>query len=243
VIQRREWKVTISVQVLVADDDPVARFLIERVLQSAGYDVVCASDGAEAARMWLADRPQLVVTDWVMPGLDGSELCGLIRGTPAERYTYIMLVTIRADSEWAVAGLGAGADDYITKPFDSRELLLRVGIGRRTIELEGALASRVLELQQALEQVRTLEGLLPICSYCRKVRDVGGYWDEIESYVEQHTDAVFTHGLCPACLAEHAMPELEELRRQQAARAGREAATSALESCLMSRTLTPSGER
>ena len=204
-------------QVLVADDDPVALSLIGRSLRGAGYDVQLAADGIEAATTWLATRPQIVITDWSMPGMDGAALCALIRSTPSERYTYIVLVTARTQVAEVIEGLSAGADDYITKPFNPQELLLRVGVGRRLVALETALSARVTQLQQALAQVHTLEGLLPICAYCKKIRDVGGYWGEIEAYVEQHTDATFTHGLCPTCMRDRVLPELEELRRQQAA--------------------------
>jgi phosphoserine phosphatase RsbU/P len=200
-------------QVLAADDDPVIRAMVGLVLERGNYDVQLASNGSQAAELWLATRPQIVVTDWTMPEMDGDELCRLIRATATARYTYIILVTAKDSAQEVLDGLDAGADDYITKPFDARELLMRVNVGRRIVALESTLTAQINELQVALEQVRTLEGLLPICSYCKKVRQDDGYWREIEAYIGEHTDASFTHGYCPTCMEERVMPQIEELRR------------------------------
>lgn len=218
-------------QVLAADDDPVIRAMVGQVLERGNYRVQLASDGTEAARIWLATRPQIVVTDRTMPGMDGDQLCRLIRGMTAARYTYIILLTAKDSAHEIVDGLDAGADDYITKPFDHRELLMRVNVGRRIVALEATLAAQVSELQQALEQVRTLEGLLPICSYCKKVRQDDGYWREIEAYIEDHTDASFTHGYCPTCMEERVFPQIEELRRSRGLPPGTTDEMQAEEAC------------
>ena len=202
-------------QVLAADDDPVIRAMVKQVLERGSYTVRLASNGTEAADIWQATRPQIVLTDWMMPGMDGDQLCRLIRETPGARYTYVILLTAKDSAEEVLDGLDAGADDYMTKPFDHRELLMRVNVGRRIVALEAMLKAQVDELQQALNQVRTLEGLLPICAYCKKIREDDGYWHEIEVYVEKRTDASFSHGYCPKCMEERVMPQIEEIRRLQ----------------------------
>src|SRR5439155_4831059 len=99
-----------------------------------------------------------------------------------------------------VTGLQAGADDYITKPFDRGELQARLQVGRRIVELQKGLADRVRELEAALSRVRQLQGLLPICAWCKKIRDDQNYWHQVETYIGSHSDARFSHGICPDCL-------------------------------------------
>jgi DNA-binding response OmpR family regulator len=106
-----------------------------------------------------------------------------------------------------VAGLEAGADDYLIKPVDLSELRARVQVGVRVVSLQARLAEKVAELQSSLDSVRQLRGLLPICSYCKRIRDDRNYWQRVEVYVSEHTDATFTHGICPSCL-EDAKAEL-----------------------------------
>jgi len=101
-----------------------------------------------------------------------------------------------------IAGLDAGADDYLIKPVDLNELRARIQVGVRVVSLQARLAEKVAELQSSLDNVRQLRGLLPICAYCKRIRDDGNYWQRVEVYVSEHTDATFTHGICPSCLEE-----------------------------------------
>jgi response regulator RpfG family c-di-GMP phosphodiesterase len=130
---------------------------------------------------------------------------------------YLIFVTAKARTQDIVTGLGAGADDYIVKPFEREELRARVQVGFRMLELQAALADRVRELEEALTRVKQLQGLLPICSYCKKVRDDRNYWQQVETYIEGHSDAQFTHGICPECREKYVVPELERLRRNREA--------------------------
>ncbi|PYV91799.1 MAG: response regulator, partial [Acidobacteria bacterium] len=124
---------------------------------------------------------------------------------------YIILLTAKERSQDIVAGLQAGADDYLTKPFDLEELRARMQAGLRISELQDSLAERVRELEDALSRVRILQGLLPICSYCKKIRDDSNYWQQIENYVTAHSGAQFSHSVCPQCYEEIVKPQLEEL--------------------------------
>ncbi len=112
---------------------------------------------------------------------------------------YMILVTARESRGDVIAGLDAGADDYVIKPFDADELRARVAVGVRVLSLQESLAERVAELQSALTNVKQLRGLLPICSYCKRIRGDDQYWQQVEGYIAEHSDAQFSHGICPAC--------------------------------------------
>ncbi len=197
-------------RVLIADDDNTSRRVLSLLLGKWGYEVTAAVDGAEAWQLLQADdAPRLVLLDWQMPGLDGMQVLKKLRAADPDRRTYVLFVTTR-DEKWdVVEALKAGADDYIRKPFDSDELRARVDVGRRFTELRAVLDSRVLELQDALKQVKTLQGILPVCMYCHKIRTDQESWQGMQQYVQAHTDANFSHTLCPDCLEKH-YPEEED---------------------------------
>ncbi len=186
--------------VLVADDESVMRTLLQQFLKHWGHTVSTAGDGEEAWNVLTQPgAPQLAMLDWMMPRLAGPELCRRIRTTDDTRSTYVILLTARRERSDIVAGLKAGADDYVIKPFDSEELRARVAVGERMINLQNALNARIGELQHALAQVHTLQGLIPICAYCKRVRNEREYWERVESYISARSDARFSHGVCPEC--------------------------------------------
>jgi sigma-B regulation protein RsbU (phosphoserine phosphatase) len=187
-------------RILIAEDDIVSRRLLGSALTKWGYDVLSCSDGAEANRMLQRDdAPRLAILDWMMPGIDGVRVCQEVRQRPQLKPIYIILLTARGRSEDIVAGLEAGADDYVTKPFYPEELQARLQAGLRIVDLQSSLADRVCELESALSRLKQLQGLLPICSYCKKVRDDKNYWLQIESYVSEHSEAQFSQSPCPNC--------------------------------------------
>ncbi len=199
-------------RILIADDDVVSRRLLERTLEEWGYEVTVARDGAEAWETLAGEHPpQLAVLDWMMPGLDGPELCRRTRALEAQVPVYFILLTARAERADVVAGLEAGADDYIVKPFDKAELRARLHVGARVLQLQVSLADRVRELEDALSKVKLLQGLLPICAYCKRVRDDRNYWQQVESYVTDRSSARFSHSICPSCYEREVRPQLEEL--------------------------------
>ncbi len=203
-------------KVLIVDDEPVVRRLLESSLKSWGYEVIAATDGEEAwAILQRDDAPSLAILDWTMPGLDGLEVCRRVRALSKPTKPYLIFVTARARTQDIVAGLGSGADDYIVKPFQREELRARVQVGVRMLELQAMLAERVRQLEEALTRVKQLQGLLPICSYCKKVRDDQNYWQQVETYIEGHSDAQFTHGICPECREKYVDPELARIREMQ----------------------------
>ena len=196
-------------RILVADDDTVSRKVLERTLAGWGHEVVSAADGEAAWEILRRDdAPRLAVLDWVMPGLEGPDVCRLVRSLNRSVPTYAILLTSKGDRADIVAGLDSGADDYVTKPFDRQELRSRLRVGERMVALQQGMADRVKELELALTQVKQLKGLLPICSYCKKVRDDRNYWQRVETYIAAHSDARFSHGICPDCWAAVIEPEL-----------------------------------
>ncbi len=199
-------------KILIAEDDPVSRRLLEARLVRWGYEVVSTKDGGEAwAILQTPEAPRLVVLDWMMPVLSGLEVCRLLREDAAAKNSHVILLTARDTRQDVVTGLNAGANDYITKPFDVEELHARIRVGERIIELQTSLADRVHDLEVALEQVKQLQGLLPICLYCKKIRNDKNYWQQVESYIMEHSVARFSHGICPECYEKVVKPELARL--------------------------------
>ena len=196
-------------RIMIAEDEPVSRRLLEATLLRSGYQVDSVGDGERALELLQSDRDiQLAVLDWMMPGIDGIEVCRRLRGRVGA-YVYVILLTARDRKEDIVVGLEAGADDYITKPFDAQELNSRIRSGERIVRLEAGLETKVRELEEALAHVKQLQGLLPICMHCKKIRDDKATWHRLETYIQQHSQAMFTHSLCSECLA-HYYPESAE---------------------------------
>ncbi len=191
-------------RILVAEDDPTSRRLLEATLARDGYQLVSAADGDQAwERLHEVDAPRLAILDWMMPGRDGIEICRQIRREPRSSYVYLLLVTTKTRTEDIVHGLEAGADDYLTKPYDPQELRCRIKSGERLLRLEEALAAKVSELSDALSHVKQLQGLLPICMFCKKIRDDSDTWHRLETYIERNSEALFSHSLCGDCRNEH----------------------------------------
>lgn len=196
-------------KVLIADDDLVTRRLLEATLKNWGYEVCTAADGSEALRILEEDgHPKMALLDWQMPGIDGLEVCQTVRARAQSLPVYIILLTSVAGSQNIIQGLQSGADDYVTKPFDRDELRARLEVGRRIVELQLSLAARVKQLEEALARVKQLQGLLPICSYCKKIRNDQNYWQQVEGFIRDHSEAQFTHGICPDCYAKIVQAEL-----------------------------------
>ena len=200
-------------RVVIAEDDAVSRRILETLLRKWGYEVTTTLDGEAAWEVLQGpNAPSLAVLDIMMPEIDGLELCRRVRNSPTSMPSpYIILLTATQGVRAIVKGIEAGADDYLTKPYDRDELRVRVQVGARIIELQTKLAERVQELEVALDHVKQLQGILPICSYCKKVRNDRNYWQNVESYVSDHSQAEFSHSICPSCYETTVKPQLESL--------------------------------
>jgi CheY-like chemotaxis protein len=190
-------------RVLVADDDPVARTLVVSTLERWGYETLAATDGKEALETLVGpNAPRIAILDWVMPHLEGIEVCEEVRRHHPASPPYMILLTSKSDAADISAGLEAGAHDFMSKPFDPAELQARLRAGLRTVKLQDSLHRRVRELEAANQEIQHLRGLLPICSYCKNIRNDQNYWEKVESYFLKNVGVRFTHGVCPACQEE-----------------------------------------
>ncbi|MBI2947289.1 MAG: response regulator [Verrucomicrobia bacterium] len=186
-------------KILLVDDDPVALEILKTSLAYAGHQTVEARNGEEAWAVLSRQPVQIIVSDWMMPKLDGLELCNRIRARRSRDYVYFVLLTARSDKENYHTAMGKGVDDFLAKPFRCDELLIRLRVAERILGF--------------MSQVRELKNLLPICSYCKRIRDDRDYWHQIESYIHAQTGTDFTHSICPECYQEHIRPYLDEARR------------------------------
>ena len=178
--------IVLPTKILAVEDDPVSAKLLAVLLAHYGYDVVTASDGDEAWKLFRADPVRIVVSDWMMPGSDGLELCRNIRGQDRLPYTYFILLTAnRTSSENYALATDAGVDDFLTKPIDREALQMRLRVAERILSFTA--------------EIRQLKQIIPICVYCRKVRDEDNYWDRVETYIQKETGSRFSHGACPDC--------------------------------------------
>lgn len=175
-------------KILIAEDDAISRMVLVSRLKRLGHEVQAARDGRDAWLHYMLDHPRLVVTDWMMPEMSGLELCQKIRASKRRHYAYIIMLTALSGKERFLEGLKAGADDFVTKPIEPKELEARVKV-----------AERILGLQA---EIHRLEGLLPICMYCKRIRDDGTRWQPLEDYVSQRTELTFAETLCPTCRAQ-----------------------------------------
>lgn len=204
-------------KILIAEDDPISRLVLTTHLSNWGHEVIVAVNGFEAwEELQKADAPRLAILDWMMPEMEGPEVCRRLRRLAHGITPYVILLTARQGVEEVVKGIEAGADDYLTKPYHRDELRVRVEVGVRLVELQTKLADKVEQLQQALAQVKGLEGVLPICSYCKKIRDDRDSWQSVENYVATHSEAEFSHGICPSCFEQIVEPQLKSLKGQTA---------------------------
>jgi len=185
----------LKADILIVDDQEANVSLLEQLLRDAGYVSVTATrDPHEVCKLYRKHRYSLILLDLLMPGLSGFQVLEDLQAIEPQGYLPVLVQT--AQPEHKVRALKAGAKDFVSKPFDLVEVLLRV--------------HNLLEVRLLLSAVKVLNSLLPICSYCRRIRDSKDYWQSVEDYVGQHTDSKFSHGICPDCLGKQARPELEE---------------------------------
>lgn len=172
-------------KILIAEDDAVSRRILEKTLQNFGYLVTACEGGEEAWTNYRGGDFRLVISDWMMPELDGLALCRKIRSFKRPDYSYIILLTAKGGKQNYLEGMEAGADDYLTKPFDADELRVRLRV-----------AERILALQS---DVQALRMIIPICAWCKKIRNDEKLWRSVEDYIQTHVSVDFTHSICPDC--------------------------------------------
>jgi len=171
--------------ILIVDDNPQNVKLIGSVLDSNDYETAVAMNGLQAFEFLENEQPDLILLDVMMPDMDGFEVCKRIKQDRLTKDIPIIFLTAKKDIDDLVLGFKAGGVDYVTKPFNSVELLMRI--------------KTHLDLKNAREEIKKLKGIIPICCNCKKIRDDRGFWEMVETYIEDRTDAEFTHGICPEC--------------------------------------------
>ena len=188
-------------KILVAEDNNVVKSLINNLLTQWGYVYDSVSNGKEALDIVSKyTLPFIALLDWMMPELDGLEVCKTIRTIHLTTPFFIILLTARNEKQDIVTGFKAGIDDYIIKPFDKDELMARIKVGERIIDLQQRLHERILKLEEAITHIKTLQGILPVCSSCHRIRNDQESWERIDKYISDHSDAQLSHTVCPECL-------------------------------------------
>jgi PleD family two-component response regulator len=186
--------------ILIVDDIPANIRIVADTLVKKGLHVVIAQSGEQALQIVERVGPDIILMDVVMPEMDGFETCRQLKLNEDTRAIPVIFMTALDDPEYVMQGFDVGGVDYIAKPVRIKEVVARVETHLRLRKMQQQLETQNARLQEALDNIKTLKGLLPICANCKKIRDDQGYWKQIEAYIEDHSDALFTHGLCPECL-------------------------------------------
>lgn len=186
-------------QVMVVEDDLISRRLLITTLTSFGYLVESFENGAEAWSAYDRHPYRIVVSDWLMPGVDGLDFCRKIRTRADTEYTYFILLTANIQGkESYLQAMAAGIDDFLSKPLDRDQIWMRLRVAERILRYT--------------TQISQLESMLPICSYCKKIRNDNNYWQQVESYIGERTGTYFSHSVCPDCIEKVVKPQLDALR-------------------------------
>jgi DNA-binding response OmpR family regulator len=184
-------------KVLIAEDDMVASRVLEAALRKLGHEALVANDGESAWKILQTESVRTVVSDWQMPRLDGLDLCRRVRKREGDYVYFILLTHMEASEKNLGEATDAGVDDFLAKPINSTQLWMRLRVAERILGFT--------------TEVRQLESFLPICGYCKKVRDDQNYWQQIEEYINTRTGTNFSHGVCPECIEKVLRPQLAKL--------------------------------
>ncbi|MBN8706548.1 MAG: response regulator [Bacteroidetes bacterium] len=191
-------------RILIIDDVQLNRDIFKTILEPHKFtEIAEAENGRLALKLIRSRHPDeqfdLIITDISMPEMDGIELCRILKSTPAFEDIPVLIITGHTDDDILTQAFEAGVNDFIRQPLEPIELLARTGSALRLKQEIDSHRKKIEELREALAREKTLGGLLPICAGCKKIKDDKGYWKQVESYIEHHSHATFTHGICPAC--------------------------------------------
>ncbi|MDQ8194357.1 response regulator [Coraliomargarita sp. SDUM461004] len=187
-------------EILIAEDDMISRKLLTTALKQFGHSVKAFDNGADAWAEFDVAPVRVIVSDWLMPGLDGLDFCRRVRKRMSTEYTYFILLTANAQGKDSyMEAMNAGIDDFLTKPLDRDQICMRLRV-----------AERILRYTSAIQH---LESMLPICSYCKKVRDDNNYWQQVETYLSNRMGTSFSHSVCPTCYTNKVKPEIDKIKK------------------------------
>jgi len=188
-------------KILIAEDDLISRKLLVTTLRQFGHEVNAFTNGADAWTAYDAEPVRIIVSDWLMPELDGLDLCRRVRERADTDYTYFILLTANAQGkETYMEAMKAGIDDFMAKPLDRDRIWMRLQVAERILRYT--------------TQISKLESMMPICSYCKRVRDDNNYWQQVETYITNRTGTSFSHSVCPTCYDKVVKAELDEMRNR-----------------------------
>lgn len=187
-------------KLLVAEDEFTTRVTVQVVLEQWGYQVEAVDNGTEAWRVLSReDGPEIAILDWEMPEIDGLEVCRRIKELERRNPVYIILLTGRDAKNDILQGFAAGADDYMTKPFDDNELRARVRVAERLVRVQAQLVQSNEELQRVLNHIDILQANVPVCVVCHKIQNDQESWLSLPRYIEEGEDNRFSFEICPNC--------------------------------------------
>lgn len=186
-------------KILVAEDDFISRKLLVTTLHQFGHEVEAFENGLEAWEAYTNHRWPIIVSDWLMPALDGLAFCRRVRSRRTDDYTYFILLTANVQGrETYKEAMQAGIDDFLAKPLDRDQIWMRLRVAERILGYT--------------KQITQLEAMLPMCSYCKKIRDDNNYWEQVEHYISRRTGDHFSHSVCPECYDRIVRPQLDQMR-------------------------------
>ncbi len=204
----------IQKQTILIIDDAIADIKVLGSTLQSDYKILFALNAQEGINSAISNQPDLILLDIIMPGMDGYEACRQLQADERTRYIPIIFITAKTDEEDEVKGFALGALDYITKPFNpvivKARVRTHVSLRLATRDLESKnimLAARVEELENARNEIKAIQSIIPICSYCRKTRDDKYYWDQLEIYLQRNMEIKFSHSICPDCYEKHVKPQ------------------------------------
>lgn len=187
-------------KILVAEDDLISRNLLTKTLKQFGHEVIAFDNGADAWAEFDANPVRVIVSDWLIPGVDGLDFCRNVRKRSKTEYTYFILLTANVQGKDTYKeAMNAGIDDFLAKPLDRDQIWMRLRV-----------AERILKYATTIQ---ALESMLPICSYCKKVRDDNNYWQQVETYLSNRINTSFSHSVCPTCYEKEVKPEIDLIRK------------------------------
>lgn len=196
-----------KINILIVDDRPENLLSMESLIESPELNIVRASSGNESLGLMLDYEFAIVLLDVQMPGMDGFETAELMRGSEKTKHVPIIFVTaLSKDQKYVFRGYESGAVDYLFKPLEPEILKSKVKIFCEIYRQKRIIQNQLTEieekndvLQRQLKEIKVLKGFIPICASCKKIRDDKGYWTQVEKYVADHSEAKFSHGICPDC--------------------------------------------
>ena len=194
--------------ILIVDDTPENLTVLRQMLAEQNYMVRPALNGEIAIKAVNTSSPDLILLDIRMPGMDGYEVCKQLKSDEKTSGIPVIFISALNELDDKIKAFSLGGVDYITKPFQAEEVLARVKTHLTLRSLQKSIEDKNAQLQKALDEVKILSGFLPICSSCKNIRDDKGYWNQIENYISKHSEAEFSHSICPEC-AKKLYPDLQ----------------------------------